>query len=122
MAYIMYIYIGLFFNFYFMLILHVFQNEPIVLTWSDAESVYLSTEMTVDCGDFHGNVLVDGKARPVDEFSVRSYTFEIDLYLTEGKSLLVVPYHRCEQTQVHTRRSWTQAHVFWLHFNICSVN
>ena len=104
------------------LLIHVFQNEPIVLTWSDAEAVYLSTEMTVDCGDFHGNVLVDGKARTVDEFSVRSYTFEIDLYLTEGKSLLIVSYRRCEQTRVHTRRAWTQAHVFLLHFDTCSVN
>ncbi|XP_041350917.1 uncharacterized protein LOC121369903 [Gigantopelta aegis] len=58
-------------------------KEPIVLTWSDAAAAYLSQEMTVDCGDFHGNVLISGKTHPVEEFSVRSYTFEIDLYLSD---------------------------------------
>ena len=60
------------------------QKEPVFLHWSPQVEAYFSEELHVPCGDFTGHVIVEGKTYPVEAFSVRSYTFEVDLFLKEG--------------------------------------
>ncbi|XP_059166234.1 uncharacterized protein LOC131948637 isoform X2 [Physella acuta] len=58
-------------------------SEPIVLTLDENANAFFSENIRLNCGDYHGNITVDGKSFPVEEFSVRSYTFEIDLFMKE---------------------------------------
>ncbi|XP_067674008.1 uncharacterized protein [Haliotis asinina] len=58
-------------------------NEPVVLSWNDAQAVFYSVEMQVPSGDFHGNLVVEGTTYPVEDHNVRPYTFEIDLYIKD---------------------------------------
>ncbi|XP_046553902.1 uncharacterized protein LOC124263354 isoform X3 [Haliotis rubra] len=58
-------------------------NEPVVLSWNDAQAVFYSVEMQVPSGDFHGNLVVEGATYPVEDHDVRPYTFEVDLYIKD---------------------------------------
>ncbi|KAL8603408.1 hypothetical protein ACOMHN_004259 [Nucella lapillus] len=58
-------------------------KEPVFLHWSSQHEAYYSEEATVVCGDYAGHVIVEGKTFPVEPFTVRSYTFEVDLFLRE---------------------------------------
>ncbi|XP_076467373.1 uncharacterized protein LOC143298360 isoform X2 [Babylonia areolata] len=58
-------------------------NEPVFLHWSPAHEAFYSEEMLVPCGDYAGHVIVEGKTYPVEPFGIRSYTFEVDLFLKE---------------------------------------
>ncbi|XP_070189188.1 serine-rich adhesin for platelets-like isoform X2 [Littorina saxatilis] len=60
-----------------------FPKDPVFLHWSPDMEAYFSGEMQVVCGDYSGHVLVEGKTYPVEGFSVRSYTFEVDLFLKD---------------------------------------
>ena len=60
------------------------QKEPVFLHWSRQAEAYFSEELQVPCGDFTGHVIVEGTTFPAETFSVRSYTFEVDLFLKEG--------------------------------------
>ncbi|GFN84669.1 Cap-gly domain-containing linker protein 3 [Plakobranchus ocellatus] len=58
-------------------------TEPILLSWDPAFKAYLSPEMRIECGSYHGVLTVDGKPLPVEDFLVKSYTFEVDLFIKE---------------------------------------
>ncbi|XP_046327209.2 uncharacterized protein LOC124111503 isoform X3 [Haliotis rufescens] len=58
-------------------------NEPVVLSWNDAQAVFYSVEMQVPSGDFHGNLVVEGATYPLEDHNVRPYTFEVDLYIKD---------------------------------------
>lgn len=55
------------------------------LIWSEEGSAYFSEEMRAPCGEFTGHVIVEGKTYPVEEYSIRSYTFEVDLFIKDGQ-------------------------------------
>ena len=50
----------------------------------ESTECYYSEEMEVPCGVYKGNIVVDGRTYPVDEVSIKHYTFEVDLYIKEG--------------------------------------
>ncbi|CAL1542568.1 unnamed protein product [Lymnaea stagnalis] len=58
-------------------------NDPVLLTWDETPQAYFSDQIKITSGDYHGNLVVDGKSFPIEDFSVRSYTFEVDLFVKE---------------------------------------
>ncbi|XP_025097048.1 centrosome-associated protein 350-like isoform X4 [Pomacea canaliculata] len=58
-------------------------KDPVFLIWSEEGSAYFSEEMRAPCGEFTGHVIVEGKTYPVEEYSIRSYTFEVDLFIKD---------------------------------------
>ncbi|RUS86370.1 hypothetical protein EGW08_005888 [Elysia chlorotica] len=53
------------------------------MSWDAAFKAYLSPELRIDCGSYHGVLKVDGAALHVEDFVVKSYTFEVDLFIKE---------------------------------------
>nr|KAG5704878.1 hypothetical protein BaRGS_001349 [Batillaria attramentaria] len=58
-------------------------KDPVFLHWSEENAAFFSEEKHVPCGDYAGHVIVEGKTYPVEGFGVRSYTFEVDLFIKE---------------------------------------
>ena len=54
------------------------------LTWSDASECYFSQEYDIPTGIYRGNLVVDGQTYPVEDITIKHYTFEADLYVKEG--------------------------------------
>ena len=61
-----------------------FQEQPLKLTWSEAADCYYSQDMEIPTGVYKGTLVVDQKPYPVEEVTVKHYTFEADLYIKEG--------------------------------------
>ncbi|KAK7494334.1 hypothetical protein BaRGS_00014437, partial [Batillaria attramentaria] len=62
-------------------------KDPVFLHWSEENAAFFSEEKHVPCGDYAGHVIVEGKTYPVEGFGVRSYTFEVDLFIKEARSI-----------------------------------
>ncbi|KAL4232735.1 hypothetical protein ACF0H5_007423 [Mactra antiquata] len=60
--------------------------EPIKLNWNESCRCFYSDEVKVPVGVYVGNLVVDGQFYPVEDIAVKHYTFEVDLYLKDGKS------------------------------------
>ncbi|XP_005103195.1 uncharacterized protein LOC101859260 [Aplysia californica] len=58
-------------------------KDPVLLSWDEKAAAFFSSELRIVCGDHHGNLIIDGNLYPVEEFSVRTYTFEIDLFMKD---------------------------------------
>ncbi|XP_052244904.1 uncharacterized protein LOC127854035 isoform X3 [Dreissena polymorpha] len=57
--------------------------EPIRLNWSDSAKCYMSDEVNVPVGAYVGNLIIDGTFYPVEDVTIKHYTFEVDLYLKD---------------------------------------
>uniref|UniRef100_A0A2C9LHY3 CAP-Gly domain-containing protein n=1 Tax=Biomphalaria glabrata TaxID=6526 RepID=A0A2C9LHY3_BIOGL len=58
-------------------------GEAVSLKWDENSQAYYSANVRITCGDHQGSLVVDGNIYPVEEFSVKSYTFEVDLYMKD---------------------------------------
>ncbi|KAK3097330.1 hypothetical protein FSP39_008732 [Pinctada imbricata] len=58
-------------------------EEPIKLTWSEACECYYSQEYDIPTGVYRGNLVIDGQTYPVEDLTIKHYTFEADLYVKE---------------------------------------
>ncbi|KAK0047471.1 centrosome-associated protein 350-like isoform X1 [Biomphalaria pfeifferi] len=58
-------------------------GEAVSLKWDENSQAYYSDNVRITCGDHQGSLVVDGNIYPVEEFSVKSYTFEVDLYMKD---------------------------------------
>ncbi|CAG5120533.1 unnamed protein product, partial [Candidula unifasciata] len=63
-------------------------DTPVLLSWNDKTMAYFSNELRIPAGDYQGNLIVNGQLYPTEEFSVRSYTFEVDLYMKDADEIM----------------------------------
>lgn len=59
--------------------------EPVKLVWTDNSKCFYSEEFKIPTGKYVGNLVVDGVFYPVEDITVKHYTFEVDLYLKDGR-------------------------------------
>lgn len=59
--------------------------EPIKLVWAESSKCFYSDEFKIPTGKYVGNLVIDGVFYPVEDITVKHYTFEVDLYLKDGK-------------------------------------
>ncbi|XP_069142243.1 dentin sialophosphoprotein-like isoform X3 [Argopecten irradians] len=59
-------------------------EEPVKLTWTEGSECFYSEEYEIPCGVYKGNLVVDGRTYPVEDITVKHYTFEVDLYVKDG--------------------------------------
>jgi len=64
--------------------------EPVKLSWDGSSKCFYSAEVKIPVGTYIGNLVVDGTFYPVEDVSVKHYTFEVDLYLKDGKRLYTI--------------------------------
>ena len=66
--------------------LFIFQEiEPIKLSWTENSKCFYSEEFKIPTGKYVGNLVIDGVFYPVEDIVVKHYTFEVDLYLKDGR-------------------------------------
>ncbi|XP_033740068.1 LOW QUALITY PROTEIN: uncharacterized protein LOC117327264 [Pecten maximus] len=58
-------------------------EEPVKLTWTEGSECFYSEEYEIPCGVYKGNLVVDGRTYPVEDITVKHYTFEVDLYVKD---------------------------------------
>ncbi|XP_071136007.1 putative leucine-rich repeat-containing protein DDB_G0290503 isoform X2 [Mytilus edulis] len=58
-------------------------EEPLKLTWSEGADCYYSKDLEVPTGMYKGTLVIDEKSYPIDEVTVKHYTFEADLYVKD---------------------------------------
>ena len=59
--------------------------EPVKLVWTENSKCFYSEEFKIPTGKYVGNLVVDGVFYPVEDITVKHYTFEVDLYLKDGR-------------------------------------
>ena len=59
--------------------------EPIKLSWTENSKCFYSEEFKIPTGKYVGNLVIDGVFYPVEDIVVKHYTFEVDLYLKDGR-------------------------------------
>ena len=59
--------------------------EPIKLVWTENSKCFYSEEFKIPTGKYVGNLVIDGVFYPVEDITVKHYTFEVDLYLKDGR-------------------------------------
>ncbi|XP_021341406.1 uncharacterized protein LOC110442231 isoform X3 [Mizuhopecten yessoensis] len=59
-------------------------EEPVKLSWTEGSECYYSEEYEIPCGVYKGNLVVDGRTYPVEDITVKHYTFEVDIYVKDG--------------------------------------
>ncbi|XP_052089922.1 centrosome-associated protein 350-like isoform X3 [Mytilus californianus] len=58
-------------------------EEPLKLTWSEGADCFYSKDLEVPTGMYKGTLVIDEKSYPIDEVTVKHYTFEADLYVKD---------------------------------------
>ncbi|KAK3583904.1 hypothetical protein CHS0354_033681 [Potamilus streckersoni] len=54
--------------------------DPVTLEWSDPAECFYSEEINIPCGTYKGSLVVDCQNYPLEDISIKHYTFEVDLY------------------------------------------
>ncbi|XP_048768039.2 microtubule-associated protein futsch-like isoform X5 [Ostrea edulis] len=59
-------------------------EEPIKLTWNESSECFFSPELEVTTGIYRGNLVIDGNTYPIEDVTIKHYTFEADIYVREA--------------------------------------
>lgn len=62
--------------------------------------------MKIPVGAFAGHLVADGTFYPVEEIDVKHYTFEVDLYLKDGKLIKCLPVCLLNVSALIARDPW----------------